>query len=60
MGGRLTTKNCLQVTGATYITDMQIIQRIESLIAAAFCSQTVTVQAQVYNGTGASITPTSR
>ncbi len=58
MGGRLTTKNCLQVTGATYITDMQIIQRIESLIAAAFCSQTVTVQAQVYNGTGASITPT--
>lgn len=56
--GRLLTKNSLQVTGATSVTDVQAMQRIESYIAAAFCSQTVTVQAQVYNGSGASITPT--
>ncbi len=56
-GGRLLTKNSLQVTGASSVTDLKIKQRIESLIAAAFCSQTVTVQAQVYNGTGSSITP---
>ena len=56
--GRLLTKNSLQVTGATSVTDVKIKQRIESYIAAAFCSQTVTVQAQVYNGTGGSITPT--
>lgn len=55
--GRLVTKNSLQVTGATSVSDVQIAQRIESLIAAAFCSQTVTVQAQVYNGTGGAITP---
>src|SRR5579885_2334118 len=52
------TKNALQVIGATGVTDIQIKQRIESLIAAAFNSQTVTVQAQVYNGTGGPITPT--
>ena len=56
-GGRLLTKNSLQVTGATSVTDVIIKQRVESLIAAAFCSQTVTVQAQVYNNTGGSITP---
>lgn len=55
--GRLLTKNSLQVTGATSVTDVIIKQRIESLIAAAFCSQTVTVQAQVYNGSGGPITP---
>jgi hypothetical protein len=57
-GGRLLTKNSLQVTGASSVTDVKIKQRIESLIAAAFCSQTVTVQAQVCNVTGGSITPT--
>ncbi len=57
-GGRLVTKNSLQVTGANSVTGLIIKQRIESLIAAAFCSQTVTVEAQVYNGTGGSITPT--
>jgi hypothetical protein len=56
-GGRLVTKNSLQVTGATSVTDVIIKQRIESLIAAAFCSQTITVAAQVYNGTGGSIPP---
>jgi len=57
-GGRLTTKNSLQVTGASSVSDVQIKQRIESLIAAAFCSQIVTVQAQVFNNTGGAITPT--
>ncbi len=56
-GGRLLTKNSLQVTGATSVTGLIVKQRIESLIAAAFCSQTVTVQAQIYNGTGGAITP---
>ena len=56
-GGRLLTKNSLQVTGAASVTDVIIKQRVESLIAAALCSQTVTVQAQVYNNTGGSITP---
>ncbi|MGP0058400.1 MAG: hypothetical protein ACLPID_03820 [Beijerinckiaceae bacterium] len=57
-GGRLTTKNSLQVTGASNVTDVKIKQRIESFIAAALCSQTVTVQAQIYNNTGGAITPT--
>jgi hypothetical protein len=55
--GRLLTKNSLQVTGASSVNDVIIKQRIESLIAAALCSQTVTVQAQVYNNTGTAITP---
>jgi len=57
-GGGLLTKNSLQVTGASSVTDVTVKQRIESLIAAAFCSQTVTVQAQIYNNTRAAITPT--
>jgi hypothetical protein len=57
-GGRLRTKASLQVTGAANVTDVQVKQRIESYIAAALCSQTVTIQAQVYNNTGAAITPT--
>ncbi len=56
--GRLLTKASLQVTGASSVTDLIVKQRIESLMAGVFCSQTVTVQAQVYNGTGGSITPT--
>ena len=48
----------LQVTGATGVTDIQVAQRIESNIAAALAGKTVTVQAQVYNNTGGSITPT--
>lgn len=48
----------LQLTGATGVTDIQLAQRIESNIAAALAGKTVTVQAQVYNNTGASITPT--
>src|SRR6185437_12068723 len=56
-GGRLVTKASLQVTGASAVTDLTIKQRIESLMAAAFCGQTVTVQAQLFNNTGGSITP---
>ncbi len=56
-GGRLLTKCSLQVTGASSVTDLIVKQRIESYIAAALCSQTVTVQAQVYNNTGGAITP---
>ena len=50
-GGRLVTKASLQVTGASAVTDLTIKQRIESLMAAAFCGQTVTVQAQLFNNT---------
>jgi hypothetical protein len=56
-GGRLLSKCSLQVTGAASVTDVIVKQRLESLIATAFCSQTVTVQAQVYNNTGGAITP---
>ena len=47
----------LQVTGATSVTDITVAQRIESYIAAGLAGKTVTVQAQVYNNTGGSITP---
>jgi hypothetical protein len=43
--------------GATSVTDVIVKQRIESYIAAALCSQTLTVQAQAYNSTGGAITP---
>jgi len=56
-GGRLLTKASLQVTGASSVTGLIVKQRIESLMAAALCSQTVTVQAQVFNNTGSGITP---
>jgi hypothetical protein len=48
----------LQLTGATSVTDITLTQRIESSVAAALAGKTVTVQAQVYNNTGAAITPT--
>jgi hypothetical protein len=47
----------LQVTGATGVTDIVIRQRIESYVAAPLSGQTVTVQAAIYNNTGATITP---
>jgi hypothetical protein len=47
----------LKVLGATSVTDIIVKQRIESYIAAPLAGQTVTVQAQVYNNTGGSITP---
>jgi hypothetical protein len=48
----------LQLTGATSITDIQLTQRIESYLAASLAGKTVTVQMQVFNITGGSITPT--
>lgn len=56
--GRLLTSYNLKVTGAASVTDVIVKQRIESMMAAAFTSQQVTVQAWIYNGTGGSITPT--
>jgi len=52
------TANSLKITGATSVTDGLIKQRIESSIAAALAGLTVTVQAQIFNNTGGSITPT--
>jgi hypothetical protein len=56
-GGRQLTKASLMVSGASSVSDVIIKQRIESYIAAACCGQTVTVQAQFYNNSGAPITP---
>jgi hypothetical protein len=44
--------------GATSVTDVIVKQRIESYVAAPLAGQVVTVQAEVYNSTGGSITPT--
>ncbi len=56
--GRSLSVNSLKITGATSVTDVQLKQPIESYVAAALTSQVVTFQAQIYNNTGASITPT--
>ena len=56
--GRLLTYYSLQITGATSVTDVKLKQPIEAVIAAPMTSQTVTLQAQIYNATGGSITPT--
>jgi hypothetical protein len=48
----------LQGTGNTNITDIFFKQRIESYMAVALQSQQVTAQAQIFNNTGGSITPT--
>lgn len=55
--GSLSTYSLL-LTGAASVTDILVKQRIESFIAAQLEGQTVTVQAQVYNATGSTITPT--
>lgn len=47
----------LQITGAASVTDVIVKQRIESYFAAALAGKTVTVQAQIFNNTGGSITP---
>jgi hypothetical protein len=47
----------LKVLGASSVTDVIVKQRIESYVAAPLAGQVVTVQAQVYNNTGGSITP---
>ena len=56
--GRSLSVNSLKITGATSVTDVQLKQPIESYVAAMLTSRVVTFQAQIYNNTGASITPT--
>lgn len=56
--GRSLTVNSLKVTGAASVTDVIVKQRIESYLAAPLTSQNVTVQAQIFNNTGGTITPT--
>jgi len=58
VAGRGPTIYSLKVTGASSVTDVLVKQRIESSVAAPLAGQTVTVQAEVYNSTGVSITPT--
>src|SRR6185312_11686605 len=48
----------LEVSGNTNVTDVFIRQRIEGSIVSGFNSEQVTVQAQIFNQTGATITPT--
>jgi trimeric autotransporter adhesin len=47
----------LQVTGASGNTDVQIVRRVESFIAAPFAGQTAILQFKTKNNSGASITP---
>lgn len=58
VAGRLLSAYALRVTGAASVTDVLVYQRIESVVAAPLSGQTVTVQAQIYNNTGTTITPT--
>jgi hypothetical protein len=58
VAGRGPTVYSLKVTGASSVTDVLTKQRIESFVAAPLAGQTVTAQAQVYNSTGAAVTPT--
>jgi hypothetical protein len=55
--GRLLTARSLQIYGGTGVTDVIAKQRIEGCAAARLTSQTITVQAQVWNSTGGAITP---
>jgi hypothetical protein len=56
-GGRLLTTHSLQIVGNTGVTGITLTQRIESSIAAPLSGQVVTVQAWVFNSTGASFAP---
>jgi len=48
----------MQIAGNTSMTDIQAVQRIEGIVAAKLAGKTVTFQAQIFNNTGGSITPT--
>ena len=48
-GGRMLTKNSLQIYGAASVTDLIVKQRIEGAVAAPLASQTITLQAQIGN-----------
>ncbi len=58
VAGREPTVYSLKITGASSVTDVLVKQRIESSIAAPLAGQIVTVQAQIYNSTGNTVTPT--
>ena len=55
--GRNLTVNSLQIMGASSVTGVTLRHRIESYIAAPLNSRQVTLQAWIYNGSGASFTP---
>lgn len=50
--------NTVRAIGASSVTGMQILQRVESYSAAPLNGQLITVQAQIFNGTSSPITPT--
>ena len=58
MAGRGPTFSSLQLNGQTSVTDIQMTQTIGGGLAAPLNGQTVTVQAQIYNGAENAITPT--
>jgi len=58
VAGRLLTEYSAKLLVEGGPTDLNVRQRIESLIAAAASSQTVTFSAYIYNGTASSLTPT--
>ena len=47
----------LKVTGNTGASGTYIYQRLAAVDASVFAGQTITIQAAIYNGTGATITP---
>lgn len=59
--GRASTLYAMKITGAASVTGLTLKQRIESYLCASLypnATAQVTVQAKIYNNTGASITPT--
>jgi hypothetical protein len=55
--GRKLTNGSMRINGLAGVTDAQVFQRIESIVIGPLNGNTVTVQAQIYNSTGASFTP---
>lgn len=48
----------LKIAGAASVTAVNLVQRIESYVAAPLANQLCTVKFKVYNSTGSTITPT--
>jgi hypothetical protein len=55
--GRALTANCLGIVSVLNITDIWLLQRIESLVAAPLSGQQVTVQAWVFTNATEGIAP---
>lgn len=55
--GRQLTRNALQIQGTAGNTGITVFQRIESYACAPLSGQLCTVQGQLYNGAGVTITP---